>query len=244
MPTPPAPRRGRPAATADVRAGRLDDLVRAAIRVFSRCGYRRTQMADVAREMGVSAGTVYNYVESKEALFHLLVERGFAAGGSGAVALPVRTPAPGATLGLLRRRLVDELRVPALEAALARKRVTDARGELEAVVRDLYRSVADNREGIVLLERSAVEWPELAALFYHGMRREYLARIERYLRARIAAGHLRRVPDVTAAARLVNETIAWMAMHRHGDADSTGVADDVAESTTVDMLVHALAKEG
>jgi AcrR family transcriptional regulator len=227
-----------------VRAGRLDELLRAAVRVFSRCGYRRTQMADVAREMGVSSGTVYNYVESKEALFHLLVERGFAAGGPGEVALPVRTPARGATLELLRRRLVDEFRVPALETALARKRVTDARGELEAVVRDLYRSVADNREGIVLLERSAVEWPELAALFYQGMRREYLARIERYLRARIAAGHLRRVPDVTAAARLVNETIAWMAMHRHGDVDSTGVDDTVAEATTVDMLVHALAKEG
>lgn len=239
-----APARGRPRATPEMRAGRLDELLRAAIRVFSRCGYRRAQMADVAREMGVSAGTVYNYVESKEALFHLLVDRGFAVDAvAPPPSLPVRTPPPGATLELLRRRLIDELRVPALDAAMARKRVGDVRAELAAVLRGLYAVVAQHRQGIVLLERSAVEWPELAALFYQGMRRDYLGRIERYLRARIASGHLRPLPDVTAAARLVNETIAWMAMHRHGDADSVDVSDAAAEATTVDMLVHALVKE-
>lgn len=241
MPSPAA--RGRPRATTESRAGRLDELLRAAIRVFSRCGYRRTQMADVAREMGVSAGTVYNYVESKEALFHLLVERGFAVEATAPPAFPVPTPPPGATLELLRRRLIDELRVPAIDAALARRRVVDVRAELEEVVRELYQVVASNRDGIVLLERSAVEWPELAALFYQGMRREYLGRIEQYLRARVAGGHLRRIPDVKAAARLVNETIAWMAMHRHGDVDSVDVSDASAEATTVDMLVHALVKE-
>jgi hypothetical protein len=51
------------------------------------------------------------------------------------------------------------------------------------------------------------------------------------------------VPDVTAAARLVNETIAWMAMHRHGDKDSVDVTDAAAEATTVDLLVHALIEE-
>jgi hypothetical protein len=104
--------------------------------------------------------------------------------------------------------------------------------------------MARKREGIALLERSAVEWPELAALFYKDMRRKVLARIEAYIAARIRGGHFRRVPDVAAAARLLNETIAWMAMHRHGDVDSRNVSDEAAESTTIDALVHAfLLKE-
>ena len=45
--------------------GRLDQLLNCATRVFIEKGYRRTQMADVAREMGVSAGTLYGYVEGK-----------------------------------------------------------------------------------------------------------------------------------------------------------------------------------
>jgi AcrR family transcriptional regulator len=35
-------------------------------------------MAEVAREMGVSPGNVYNYVEGKDALFYLVLRRGSA----------------------------------------------------------------------------------------------------------------------------------------------------------------------
>src|SRR3970282_2162396 len=48
---------------------RFHDLIEAATAVFLEQGYRRTQMADVAARMGVAKGTVYLYVESKEALF-------------------------------------------------------------------------------------------------------------------------------------------------------------------------------
>ena len=81
--------------------GRLDQLLDCATRVFIDKGYRRTQMADVAREMGVSAGALYGYVESKEALFHLLIDRAF-------------TGAPAAAPSYVRRtgRARDRARRP------------------------------------------------------------------------------------------------------------------------------------
>ena len=48
---------------------RIKDLFAAATAVFIEQGYRRTQMSDVARRLGVAKGTLYLYVESKEALF-------------------------------------------------------------------------------------------------------------------------------------------------------------------------------
>src|SRR4029450_13479148 len=57
------------------RQDRLEDLGRSGAAVFASRGYRRTQMADVAREMGVSPGNLYNYVDSKDALFHLVLRR-------------------------------------------------------------------------------------------------------------------------------------------------------------------------
>ena len=48
---------------------RFPDLIQAATRVFLAQGYRRTQMADVAAAMDAAKGTLYLYVESKEALF-------------------------------------------------------------------------------------------------------------------------------------------------------------------------------
>ncbi len=237
-------RRSDSDAGADARSVRLDEILAAATRVFCAKSYRRAQMADVAAEMGVSPGTLYNYVDGKEALFHLLIERGF---GREAAApppsFPVPAPSPGATLELLERRLQDEFTLPKLEAALSRRRPADPRAELAGIVRELYGAIAGKRKGIVLLERSALDWPEVAALFYLGVRRGLLGRLERLLVRRMDQGLLRRVPDAAAAARFVNESIAWFAMHRHGDRDSRDLSDAAAEATVVDLLVAAFAKE-
>lgn len=49
------------------------------------------------------------------------------------------------------------------------------------------------------------------------------------------------MPDVAATARLVDETQAWSARHRHGDQDAGDVAgDDVARATVIDVLVAGL----
>ena len=237
-----AARRAATRGNDDPRGTRLDEILEAALQVFLAKSYRRAQMADVARELGVSPGTLYNYVESKEALFHLIVERGFGSVATPPATYPVPTPPPGATLAALQRRFGKGVPLPALDAALSRIRVTDPAAELTAIVRELYALIASNRHGIVLLERSAHDWPELAAFFYRGLRRSTLKRLEQYLDARMRTGALRTVPDRAAAARLINETIAWFAMHRFGDNDSSDVSDASAEATVTDVLVHAFTR--
>lgn len=209
--------------------------------MFAERGYRRTQMADVAREMGVAPGTLYGYVAGKEALFHLVLDRAFATDRADAPPLlPVATPAPGATLARLRERLTADTALPALEAAMRRARVADARAELDGVVRELYARIEHAWPGIVVLERSALELPELARVFYAEMRRNLLDRLERYVGARMRTGHLRPVAPA-AAARFVLETIAWFAMHRHRDPFPSTIDDRAARETAVDLVVNALA---
>src|ERR1700693_3440327 len=101
----------------------LDQVIAASVRVFGDKGYRRTQMADVAREMGVAPGTIYGYVTGKEALFHLVVDRAFTDGAPApAPPLPIVAPPPGTTLARLRERLTADAAMPALDAALRRRR--------------------------------------------------------------------------------------------------------------------------
>ena len=76
---------------------RFHDLVEAATSVFLEQGYRRTQMADVAARMGVAKGTVYLYVESKEALFDAVIRHADHREPLQLPdALPIPTPPPGA----------------------------------------------------------------------------------------------------------------------------------------------------
>jgi AcrR family transcriptional regulator len=219
----------------------LDRLVAAALRVFGEKGYRRTQMSDVARAMGVAPGTLYGYVAGKEALFHLVVDRAFTSDvRTAAPSLPVPTPPPGATLARLRQRMTADTVLPPLEAALRRARPADPRAELEAVVAALYDRIAGAWPGIVVLETSALEWPELAQVFYVDVRQGLLDKLERYLKRRMDAGRLRPVPSAAGAARFVLETVAWFAMHRHRDRRND-LDDRAARHTTLTLVTRAFA---
>ncbi|MEM6534003.1 MAG: TetR/AcrR family transcriptional regulator [Pseudomonadota bacterium] len=52
---------------------RREDLIKAALDVFSRVGFASAKLDDVAEEAGVSKGTIYLYFDSKEALFEDVV---------------------------------------------------------------------------------------------------------------------------------------------------------------------------
>src|SRR5262245_30593433 len=200
--------------------GRFAQLRDAALAVFASKGLRRARMSDVARAMGVSTGSLYNYVESKEALFHWLVELGPGGGHVTAPArLPIPTPAPGATEAALQTALAEGLRLPALDRALARRRVRDARAELLGIVREFYERVERTRGPGAAIERSAIDRPELYALYFEGARRELFARLERYVARRAKSGHFVDVGNVTVAARFIVESVAWFGRHRHSDAD-------------------------
>ena len=221
---------------------RLDELIETATQIFLQKGYRRTQMADVTQAMGLSPGAVYRYVESKEALFDLVIRAAAPPGVTPAdLTLPLPTPPPGATLAFLRQVLQHEGRLLALEAALTRTTVDDPHAELAQILRELYTLIARHHRGIKMVERSALDWPDLAVLWFGEVRQRLLDSCTHYLTLRLHHGLLRPMPDVTAAARLIIETTAFFALHRHYDPYPTTLDDALAEETVVDALINAYA---
>lgn len=57
-----------------VRA-RQGQIVEAATRVFAKKGFRRATTREVAREAGISEGTIYNYFEDKEAILMAIMDK-------------------------------------------------------------------------------------------------------------------------------------------------------------------------
>ena len=101
---------------------RLDEVALAAVRVFRRKGYRRALMADVAQELRLAPGTLYRYVESKEALFHLALLFGMSGHVQVAPAeLPLPTPLRSETQALVEKWLSEEASYPLLRKANDRR---------------------------------------------------------------------------------------------------------------------------
>lgn len=220
---------------------RLVELLDCATRVFIAQGYRRTQIADVASGLGVAKGTVYLYVESKEALFAAALRHADGAvPATSQLTLPLATPAPGELLTELAERLSEEALPGSLERALARRRTTDASVELEEIVRELYAISSRHRVAAKLIDCCGRDHPELAKIYYDGGRFAQLELLTRYLESRIRRGRLRAVPDPAVAARFVIESVATWAIHIHWDPAPQPIDPHLAEETVVHFIVGSL----
>jgi AcrR family transcriptional regulator len=228
-----------------IPAHRFDDLIRTATEVFIAQGYRRTQMADVAASLGVAKGTLYGYVESKEALFQLAARYSDHPGPvEPPAALPVPTPKPGEILRLLQERLAEEGALPILNAALKRRRVRDVRAELEAVLRELYAVMERNHRGIELIDRCALDHPELAEQWQMAGREASRGGLAAYLDARIRSKQLRPLRDTRVVARLVIETLTTWTVHIKWDRWPQQFEGREVEETVIRFLLHGLLQDG
>lgn len=231
-----------PRLRANISGKRLRELVEAALGVFCRQGYERSQVADVAKVMGVAAGTIYLYVEGKEALFDLVIRHTAAEDPEWLddIEVPVPTPDPGSTLEFLRGVFGRKGQWPLLAAALQLPKAKDIRAELDGVVREQYRLMTRHRRGLLLLMRSALEFPGLADVFVLGLRKRLLDGLGKYLTARIAAGQIRPLADIAATAAVLTQTIVWANLQRPVDPGLSALSEDAVETATVDLIVSGL----
>ena len=211
----------------------------AATEVFGRRGYRGTRTADVAARAGMSAGSLFTYVESKEALFHLVFLHGLGLLPERPAALPLSTPGLGETFALLERAL-GQTPVPRIRAALAEDEPADVALELRGIVEERYDLIERYWPLLAVIERCAAEMPELEALWFGGARAGSYAELGQYLQRRMAKGLLRPMPDVTVAARVVTESVSWFAWHRHQGRDSALYDDQTARRTVIEFVCAAL----
>jgi AcrR family transcriptional regulator len=224
------------------QADRITDIAAAATRVFGRLGYRRTQMAAVAKEAGLSTGAIYTYVSSKEALFHLV----FAVGFDKLAAepdLPVVAPPLSETVALVADGLRKNVGSPRLRAALDDEAPADVRSEFTAIVEERYDSVATVWPLLAVAERCAVDIPELQELYFRRGRRSQLSYLTRYLDARAGSGLLRKLPDTEVAARALVESVVWFAWHRREDKDPTLYDEASARATVVELMCNAFVPD-
>ena len=218
---------------------RLAAIAGAATAEFGRLGYRGTRTSDIAAKAGMSSGSIFNYVESKEALFHLVFAYGFGHFAEALPPLPLATPRFDETVQLIGQGL-RSTPAPELRAALKETDPPDVGRELRAIVAERYEVQERLWPILAVIERCAVELPDLEAFYYQRTRVSYFQQLTRYLHVRADKGYLRAMPDPAVAARLVSETVSWFAWHRHEGRDADLYDDDTVRRTVMEFVCAAL----
>jgi AcrR family transcriptional regulator len=220
--------------------GLLGRIVEAATMAFIKHGYRGCRMEAVAEGAGVSVGTVYRYVDGKEAVFELAVHEAFGDFDERLVKTPFAGRGDLNFVDVLWRRLQETHPMERLREAAGREAPADPGAELEEIVRDLYTWQLRYWKALLLIERCAREWPELELLFYRQFRREALSLGASWIERRGREGAFVRVPDALLAARFIAESVAFFAMHRHTAPDSQDMDEHLVEETVVVLARNAL----
>ena len=197
-------------------------------------------MADVAKLMGVATGTVYLYVESKEALFDLVIRSQAGLEYLEPLKLPIKTPAPGSTLKFIKSQFDLPGQWPALDAALDRPRAENPGAELRSILGELYQTMTRYRVGLTMLRRSALEYPGLYEVFINGQRKRLHKDLVLYLESRIAAGQFMAQKKVSNTAVMLLQTLSWAAVQRHSDPEYRQIDNDEMAECTLDTLVRGM----
>jgi AcrR family transcriptional regulator len=224
--------------------GRFTELVRAGTSVFISLGYHRSQMADVAAAMGVAKGTLYVYVESKEALFELCTRY---CDAPDPVARPEHLPYPTPPEGALRQRLSDRLEaegaISTLSAALSRKRARDVRGELSEILGEVFDAMHRNRFILRLVDRCVGDHPELPRSLQRQVREGLQGELARYLELPARSRQLRAPSDAFLSARVVIETLTTWAVHIHWDPVPQVFDPKRARDTVIEFVLAGLLRD-
>jgi AcrR family transcriptional regulator len=208
---------------------RLPKLLDAAAATFVEHGFQRAQMDDVAERLGVSKGTIYRAVESKEALFAAVI-----AWADEPDNIPANGLAPPGDLAGVAGAVVAELgaAIAALEltavvAARRRPRTLSAVGEeLERVAIGLYRTMRSRRTAIMVLDRCAGEIPELGTIWFGEGRYALVDLWADYLELRATA--IGTDVDRAILARTVVEVMTIWAVKMSWDRAPRPYPDDTA----------------
>jgi AcrR family transcriptional regulator len=225
---PERPRRG---------TDRSSEVAKAALECFSSGGYRLTQIAHVAARLGVSVGTIYRYVDSKEALFHLAVLETLGR-VTDAQPSPLSVKGLEDTVALLRREIAREGLWPVLRNAARGPAPGDLRREAETIGGELYDAISARARIIRLLDRCAHEAPELAEIFDEGVRYPLMADLVAWV---VRRGHApeRSRSDAEALARGAMEAVAWLAKSRPWDPTAAALTDEQARRAAVRIFASA-----
>lgn len=190
---------------------RVEQILRAARKVFTENGYRAARMTDVADRAGLSKGAVYFYFKSKRELFEALVEQEHT----------------------LAHAILDRVASQGQQAP--------AQDNLEAMLRGLLRHFFSFRRAptffLVMGEMAARD--DHVRAKYMEIHNRLLAQISEIVAQGVQDGTFRQGVDPMVVAQVLKASSDGLTMERAIGADPTGDPDEIIRGT-IDLFLHGI----
>lgn len=219
---------------------RLKKVFDVSSRLFITQGFSRTQMEQIAREVGISIGSMYDLFASKRVILDFLIQCTIQ---PGFIELDLKLPLDVAQLNGLDAQVREAFEdiTQRFEAPLD----NNCEGySYEKMLSDAFDVLSTYGTGCLLLESNPEVFDSLFD-YYARYRRRFYNAVEQFVHAFRARGMLRLRPEAQQAARFIVDSLYWWAMQIHYDifgSDET-ISPAAAKEICIDALLHTYMKD-
>lgn len=214
---------------------RIQSIAEAATSLFLKQGYTKTQISHIAKEVGVSVGTIYHdFIGKKEIMHYILkctIDSAFAE-------REMVTPIRDEYFSNLEQEIVEVFSKSADD--FEKHLLSDCEGyHFEDMVSDAFELLSRYAVGCLFIEKNQYDFPILAE-HYKSYRKKFLSAITSYLNAFIANGTVRSLENVELTTILIVEILTWWAMDiRYTSFETSDIAVETAKKVCMDNILSA-----
>lgn len=214
---------------------RMNLIFDAASHLFINKGYARTQMKDIAKEIGLSTGMLYVYFTGKRDILSFLLKGTIKpAFVTQEIELPIRS------------ELFDYLDSEIMETFEQNTKTFSAHLDditnypLDQMLSDAFDLISKYGIGCLLIEKNPDDLGKLTA-YYKEYRQKFYTQVLSYITQYMQNGTFRQVELPQYVTRLIIETLSWWGMHITNDAYETqkDIPVETAKSICMDNLLNA-----
>ncbi|MDD2992492.1 MAG: hypothetical protein PWQ08_226 [Clostridiales bacterium] len=214
---------------------RMHLIFDAASQLFINKGYARTQMKDIAKEIGLSTGMLYVYFTGKRELLSFLLKVTIdPAFMTQEFELPIRSE----VFHSLNQEIMAAFEQNTKSFSAHLDDITNY--PLEQMLSDAFDVIAKYGIGCLLIEKNSDDLGELTA-YYKAYRQKFYHQVLSYVTQYMQNGTFRQVEFPQYVTRLMIETLSWWGMHIANDAFEVqkGIPVATAKNICMDNLLHA-----
>ena len=218
---------------------RLQTIYEAASSLFINKGYMRTQMKDIAKEIGLSTGMLYVYFKGKKDILDFILKCTI---DPEFIQQELQNPIDERFFERLSEEIITVLNES--HAKFSQPLSREADGYLfEQMISDAFDTIARYGTGCLVLEKNINDMGVLGD-YYQRYRKSFFDNILRYVKIYLHSGEMRAVKYPELTAQQIVETLAWWGMHVQNDAFETqkNIPVSVAKEICMDNLLYAYKK--
>lgn len=219
---------------------RLKIIYDAASALFINKGYIRTQVKDIASEIGLSAGMVYVYFKGKREILDFIlkctVDPDF-------IHREFRYPIDASLFDGLSEEIIAVL--SASHERFGAHLPDEAVGyPFQQMLSDAFDIISHYGTGCLILEKNIDDMGKLGD-YYQVYRKKFFQHMHDYITLYMGKGEMRTVKHPELTTQLIIETLSWWAMHIRNDAFEIKrqIPLEDAKEVCLDNLIHAYSND-